>query len=104
MIPWLAKSYEADQENLKYTIELNEGIQFHDGTALTGEVAAWCIDVYKEKGIKSAAFFSNIDSIEAAGDYTFEIKLAQWDATIRSCLARECGIMTSQQAYEEGGE
>ncbi|MCI9441437.1 MAG: ABC transporter substrate-binding protein [Ruminococcus sp.] len=104
VIPWLAKSYEADQENLKYTIELNEGIQFHDGTELTGEVAAWCLDVYKEKGIKSAAFFSNIDSIEAAGDYTFEIKLSQWDATIPYSLARECGIMTSQKAYEEGGE
>lgn len=104
VIPWLAKSYEADQENLKYTIELNEGIQFHDGTELTGEAAAWCLNVYKEKGIKSAAFFSNIDSIEATGDYSFEIKLSQWDATIPYSLARECGIMASQKAYEEGGE
>ena len=104
VIPWLAKSYEADQENLKYTIELNEGIKFHDGTDLTGEAAAWCLNVYKEKGIKSGAFFSNIDSIEATGDHTFEIRLSQWDATIPYSLARECGIMTSQKAYEEGGE
>ena len=104
IVPWLAKSYETDPEALTYTITLNEGIKFHDGSELNAESAVWNLETYKEKGVKSAAFFSAIESFEVTGDYTFVIHLSSWDSTIPYSLARECGIMFSQKAYEENGE
>ena len=103
IVPWLAKSYEADQEAKTYTITLNEGIKFHDGSDLDAEAAAWCLNEYKENGVKSQAFFSAIESFEVTGDYTFVIHLSDWDATIPYSLARECGIMFSKEAYESKG-
>lgn len=104
IVPWLAKSYEANQEAKTYTITLNEGIKFHDGSPLNAEAAAWCLDTYRENGVKSKAFFSSIESFEVTGDYTFVIHLTDWDATIPYSLARECGIMFSKEAFESKGE
>lgn len=39
--PFLAKSITEDVENLTYTIELNEGIKFHDGSELNAEICKW---------------------------------------------------------------
>lgn len=100
---YLADSYESDQDAKTYTIKLKEGIKFHDGSELTAEVAAWCLEEYRQNGIKSAAFFSNIDSFEVIDDYTFRINLSNWDATIPYSLARECGIMASKQAFDTQG-
>lgn len=96
--PFLASGYVADAENLTYTITLNQGVKFHDGSELNADSAVWTLQTYKELGIKSAAFFSNVESIEKIGDYEFVIHLSQWDATIPYSLARECGIMVSKEA------
>ncbi|MBR0091834.1 MAG: ABC transporter substrate-binding protein [Lachnospiraceae bacterium] len=100
IVPWLAKSFESDQEAKTYTITLNEGVKFHDGSELNAEAATWCLGEYLANGVKSQAFFSNIDSFEVTGDYTFVIHLKNWDATIPYSLARECGIMVSKQSGE----
>lgn len=96
--PFLASGYTADVDNLTYTITLNKGIKFHDGSELNADSAVWTLQNYKELGIKSAAFFSNVESIEKTGEYEFVIRLSQWDATIPYSLARECGIMVSKEA------
>lgn len=96
--PFLASGYTTDVDNLTYTITLNQGIKFHDGTELNADSAVWTLQNYKELGIKSNAFFSNVESIEKTGDYEFVIHLSQWDATIPYSLARECGVMVSKEA------
>lgn len=96
--PFLASGYTTDVDNLTYTITLNQGIKFHDGSELNADSAVWTLQTYKELGIKSNAFFSNVESIEKTGDYEFAIHLTQWDATIPYSLARECGIMVSKEA------
>jgi len=102
--PYLAKSYTADVENLKYTFVLNEGVKFHDGSELTAEVAKYCLDNYKEKGIQSAAFFAFIDRIEVVDEYTFDIYMTEWDSTLPHALARGCGYIYSMEAFEAVGE
>lgn len=98
VVPFLAEGYVPDPENRTYTITLRKGIKFHDGSELNADSAVWTLQNYKELGIKSAAFFSNVESIEKTGDYEFVIHLSQWDATIPYSLARECGIMVSKEA------
>ncbi len=102
--PFLAKSITEDVENLTYTIELNEGILFHDGTELTAEVCKWNLDLYMAEGVLRSSFFSNVDSVEVTGDYTVVIHLKQWDSTLPNALARQGGYMASKEAYEKDPE
>lgn len=102
--PFLAKSVVEDTANLTYTIELNQGIKFHDGTELTAEVCKWNIDHYKAEGILSSSFYSKLESVEVTGEYTVVLHLSSWDSAIPNALARECGYMISQAAYEKDPE
>ena len=102
--PFLAKSITEDVENLTYTIELNQGIKFHDGTELTAEVCKWNLDLYMEQGVLRSSFFANVDSVEVTGDYTVVLHLKQWDSTLPNALARQGGYMISQAAYEADPE
>lgn len=102
--PFLAKSITEDVENLTYTIELNEGIKFHDGTELNAEICKWNLDLYMEKGVLRSSFFANVESVEVTGDYTVVLHLTQWDSTLPNALARQGGYMASKEAYEKNPE
>ncbi len=102
--PHLAKSVIADPDEKTYTIELHEGILFHDGTELTADVCKWNLDLYMEEGIFSTAFLGEVESIEVTGDYTVVMHLSNWDSLIPYGLARQAGYMVSQEAYETKGK
>lgn len=102
--PYLCDSFTADPDNLTYTIVLKQGIKFQDGSELNAKACAWNLQMYKDTGRKSASFFSNIESFEVTDDYTVVIHMSEWDSTIPQSLARECGFMFSEQAWETYGE
>ena len=102
--PFLAESVTENVSNLTYTIELKKGILFHDGTELTAEVCKWNIDHYKAEGVLSTSFYSKLESVEVAGPYTVVLHLSSWDSAIPNALARECGYMSSKEAYERGAK
>jgi peptide/nickel transport system substrate-binding protein len=97
--PFLAKSFVEDPTALTMTVELNQGIKFHDGTELTAEVAKWNyqtgIDGHKLQ------FADAIDNIEVTGTYTFVIHLKRWD----NQLIHSFGWvpMFSEDAFMKGG-
>lgn len=103
-VPELAKSITANVENLSYTIELNEGILFHDGSELTAEVCRWNLLKYRDEGILGASYLSYVEDVVVVDDYTVEIKLTQWDSQLPYALARQMGYMQSQAAFEQYGE
>lgn len=102
--PYLLEKLESDPEALTYTLTLKQGIKFHDGSDFNAESCAFSLQLYKDKGRKSASFFGNIESIEATGDYEVTLHLSQWDSTIPRTLSRDCGYQTSKVAYETYGE
>lgn len=102
--PYLCESFEADMDNLTYTIKLKEGILFHDGTELDAEVCKWNLDIYKERGVLSSSFLGNVESFEVTGDYEVTIHMSAWDSTLPYGLARAAGFMCSKEAYESMGE
>lgn len=101
--PYLADNYVANKNDLSYTITLKKGIKFHDGSELTAEVAAWCLNTYLQNGIKSKAYFSNVKDFEVVDAYSFKVNLKSWDATIPYALARESGIMASKSTFDAKG-
>lgn len=103
-IPELAKSITANVDDLSYTIELNQGILFHDGSELTAEVCRWNILKYRDEGILGASYLTYVDDVVVTGDYTVEIKLSQWDSQLPYALARQMGYMQSKEAFDTHGE
>jgi|WetSurMetagenome_2_1015567.scaffolds.fasta_scaffold64782_1 peptide/nickel transport system substrate-binding protein len=77
LVPFLAKTFTEDAAALTMSVELNQGIMFHDGTELTAEAAVWNYNM----GItgKKLQFADAIDKIEVTGKYTYVIHLKRWD-------------------------
>ena len=84
--PWLAKSVEPNADYTKWTIELREGVEFHDGTALTAEVVKNNIDSYRGqyKGRPPSLglltfVYNNIGTTTVTGPLTLEVTtLTPW--------------------------
>ena len=71
-VPYLAKSVEPNDDYTEWTIEVRDGIKFHDGTDLTGEVVKNNLDAYRgqyptRKPLLFLFVFDNIDTVEADG-------------------------------------
>lgn len=77
-VPYLAKAVTPNDAYDEWTIELREGIEFHDGSPLDAEVVKNNIDAYRGKypGRSSLLFMfvlNNIDTVEAVDDLTVKV-------------------------------
>ena len=63
----VAASIESDDDGKTWTITLNDGWTFHDGTAVTSSsfVDAWNYTAYGSNAQQNNSFFSNIEGYEA---------------------------------------
>ena len=73
--PFLAKSVTANAEEKTYTIVLNEGIKFHDGSDFNAEVCAWNLQMYYDEGTLSTSFLKQFDHAEVVDEYTVKVYL-----------------------------
>src|SRR5690625_1722619 len=99
MQPWLAQSWEENPDDLTLTIELQQGIEFHDGSELTADVVKWNIDHFRSSGRSE---LSDISEVEAVDPYTVQILLDEWNASMFNLICSFVPI-SSQKAYEEHG-
>ncbi len=77
-VPYLAKAVTPSATYDEWTIELREGVKFHDGTDLTAEVVKNNIDAYRgQYSNRSPLLFifvyENIDTVEATGPLTVTV-------------------------------
>ena len=73
--PFLAKSVTGDADEKTYTIVLNEGIKFHDGSLFNAEVCAWNLQMYHEQGLLSTSFLKQFYRAEVVDEYTVKVYL-----------------------------
>lgn len=69
--PCLAKSYEAAEDGMSWTISLNEDIHDWDGNPITASDVKFCFEKIITDG--QAIRFDFFDSIEVIDDYTFKM-------------------------------
>lgn len=74
--PVLATSWDLDADAKTITLQLRQGVKFHDGTDFNAEAAKWNI----EKGIEAKRLVS-VDKAEVVDDHTVKLTLAKWDIT-----------------------
>lgn len=90
----LAADYEVSDDGLTYTFTLNDGIAFHDGTALTSaDVVASYETVRTDATVQGNAEFASVASITAPDATTVEIVLSEPDQNFLFSLTGPAGLV-----------
>ncbi|MFA5552027.1 MAG: ABC transporter substrate-binding protein [Trueperaceae bacterium] len=102
IIPGLAQEWTVSPDGLLYTFTLAEGIQFHDGTAMDAEAAAFNFARMRdpEFGSPRASELAFVDEVTVTGPLTFEVSMTAPFAAFLPALASWTGMMVSPTAVE----
>ena len=112
----LASDWEAAEDGLSYTFQLEEGVTFHDGTDFNAEAvvanfdrwAAGDADQFPYYGSMFGGFGDDeghvIESVEATGDYEVTFTLKRPMAPFLKNLAMSPFGIASPTAFEESGD
>ncbi|WP_321339967.1 ABC transporter substrate-binding protein [Breoghania sp.] len=104
MIPQLATSWSWSDDGKTLTMELREGVTFHDGEPFNAEAVAYNIErsmTLPESKRKSE--FTSVESTEVTGEYEIKFHLKNADATLMAQLADRGGMMISPKAAKAAG-
>ncbi|TMM54165.1 ABC transporter substrate-binding protein [Sulfitobacter sabulilitoris] len=104
IIPQLATGWTWAEDGASVTLQLREGVVFHDGTPFNAEAVAANIDrsqTLEESRRKSE--LSSITGTEVLGDYEIKLNLKGPDATLLAQLADRAGMMVSPTAAAAAG-
>ena len=108
IVPKLAESWKLSDDNLTYTFQLRQGVQFHKGYGeLKASDVAFTFNRMKEMGdICTAGPEIGIDNftVEAIDEYTVQFNFTEPDAAFLSKLTQWCGYIVSEKAVTELGE
>lgn len=77
LVPWLAESYDVNDDATVWTFHLQAGLTFHDGSPVTAEDAKFSIEAASDPETPFGFVNSAITSIEATDDLTLVITTAQ---------------------------
>ncbi|MGM7697299.1 ABC transporter substrate-binding protein [Microbacterium sp. A84] len=107
--PALASDYEVSEDGLTYTFSLNEGVTFHNGTALTSaDVVASYEAVRTDETLQGFAEFAHIASIAAPDATSVVITLTEPNQNFLFTLTGPAGLVfqsgdtTDLQSAENG--
>jgi peptide/nickel transport system substrate-binding protein len=104
IIPMLATSWEWSADGKALTMNLRDGVKFHDGTVF--DAAAVVANIDRSKNLKESrrkSELASVDSVEATGPLQVKFTLKAPDATLLAQLADRSGMMMSPKAEKEMG-
>jgi peptide/nickel transport system substrate-binding protein len=73
--PWLATSWESNENGTEWIFHLRKGVKFHSGNELTAEDVKWSIERTVRMGLGASFIWDPVESIEVVDDYTIKFKL-----------------------------
>ncbi len=84
-IPMLATGYSVSDDGRTYTIELRQGVLFHNGEEMTSEDVVASVGRAVDRGTMLGSF--NVVDVRESGPYAFEIELAEPMGLLINALA-----------------
>lgn len=102
----LAESYAISPDGLKITLQLREGVLWHDGTPVTIEDVKWSLDrAVASKSLAASQFqtgsLTSVDQFRIAGPRTIEVLLEKPDRLALSNLAVPYAIMINSKLAKQ---
>ena len=95
--PFLAESYEYNEDATEIRFVLRENVTFHDGTPLNAEVVKANFDFVldPDNGLARRSFFNFIKEVEVAGEFEVILHATEANASMASYLAHPTAGMKS---------
>jgi len=102
VIPGLAKSWEISEDGLTYTLTLNEGVTFHDGTTMDAEDVKFSLDRIGADDSANAqkALYAAISEVNVIDPATVEIKLSEPNGMMLFNLAWGDAVIVAPESIE----
>ena len=100
LTPMIATSWSANADSTVWTFQIRQGVTFHDGAPLNAEAVRMNLARFINPDVGAAYRFllGSVQSIEAVGEYTLQLTLAQPFAPILSHLSHSfIGIVSPNQ-------
>jgi peptide/nickel transport system substrate-binding protein len=100
--PMLAKSWEVSDDGLTWTFQLRDDVKFHDGTALTAEMAKTSL----ERTFKKVVSFRTLPlkEITAPDEHTLVIAMTKPFAPLIGYLASDASAIIAPASLNENDE
>jgi len=97
--PYLAKSVTHSPDYMTWTVDVRDGITFHDGSKLDGKVVYDNLKAYKEKSLLFLFVFMNLDMITQTGPMQVTLTTKKPWIALDAYLwgSGRVGIMSEQQ-------
>jgi peptide/nickel transport system substrate-binding protein len=112
IVPWVAKSWETNDDQLVWTFELREDVTFHDGTPLNAEAVVFTFQRQMDEKHparkptdKFAYFHSNfkaLEKVEAASEFVVRFTLTRPYAPFLAALTLHNCCIVSPAAFQSG--
>lgn len=99
-VPWLAHSWEFSDDDRALTIQLRQGVRFHDGTPFNAEVVKLNFE-RMEWSVASHFLYPELQNIEVVDEYTVTLHFDEPYAAILPHLAHPAMVMLSGEQVKE---
>ncbi len=101
--PYLAESYEYNEDATELRFVLREGITFHDGSEFNAEVVKANFDFVldEDNGLARRSFFNFIEEVEVVDEFEVIIHASEPNASMASYLAHPTAGMKSLEELEK---
>jgi peptide/nickel transport system substrate-binding protein len=104
VVPSLAESWDFADDGMTLTLNLRQGVKFHNGADFTAEdvVATFNRILDEATGAAARANYLNIASIDTPDDYTVVFNLSQPDVPLLAALATTNAAIADSADIESG--
>ncbi len=101
--PLLAKSWEISDDGTVYTFSLQEGVAFHDGSAMDAEDVKFSLDRARAEDSTNAqkALFAGISSVDVVDPMTVKVTLAEPNGSFLFNLAWGDAVIVAPESIED---
>lgn len=80
VVPALIESYDVSADGLTWTLNVRQGVTFHDGSPMTAADVVWSFEqALVPEATRTAPLLSFVESVEAVDDATVRLTLSQPD-------------------------
>jgi len=105
IVPMLATSWSVSADGRTFTMKLQRGVTFHDGTPLNAQAVVYNFDRMRDPKFPSArrSEIGPVTGVTATDPSTVEIKLEQPFSPLAYVLTDRAGMMVSPAAAQKAG-
>lgn len=103
VVPGLAKSWDISSDGLSYTFHLNQGVNFHDGTAMDADDVKFSLDRARAEDSTNAqkALFGDIASVDVVDAATVKVTLSQPNGNLLFNLAWGDAVIVAPESIDD---